>query len=293
MTTTKQTIESLNALVRLTADEVLGEYAASKLQANELAFTVIDLTSPDSPEQADFRGEEPIFPASVVKLFYLVAAHHWLEDKKIERTEELQRALKDMIVDSSNDATHYVVDLLTDTTGGPELPSDQMAVWQKKRGVINIYFASQGYDNLNVCQKTWGDGPYGRERASYGKDYENRNKLTTNATARLLAEIATGKAVSRGRSEEMMQLLKRDFTRKSDDPDDQATGFIGAVLPNDAKLWSKAGWMSTARHDAAYIELANGVRFVLVVFNTNHAKEYSILQSVARKCLAGLLSLHA
>jgi len=290
MTTTKQTIESLNALVRLTADEVLGEYAASKLQANELAFTVIDLTSPDSPEQADFRGEEPIFPASVVKLFYLVAAHHWLEDKKIERTEELQRALKDMIVDSSNDATHYVVDLLTDTTGGPELPSDQMAVWQKKRGVINIYFASQGYDNLNVCQKTWGDGPYGRERASYGKDYENRNKLTTNATARLLA---TGKAVSRGRSEEMMQLLKRDFTRKSDDPDDQATGFIGAVLPNDAKLWSKAGWMSTARHDAAYIELANGVRFVLVVFNTNHAKEYSILQSVARKCLAGLLSLHA
>ena len=293
MTTTKQTIESLNALVRLTADEVLGEYAASKLQANELAFTVIDLTSPDSPEQADFRGEEPIFPASVVKLFYLVAAHHWLEDKKIERTEELQRALKDMIVDSSNDATHYVVDLLTDTTGGPELPSDQMAVWQKKRGVINIYFASQGYDNLNVCQKTWGDGPYGRERASYGKDYENRNKLTTNATARVLAEIATGKAVSRGRSEEMMQLLKRDFTRKSDDPDDQATGFIGAVLPNDAKLWSKAGWMSTARHDAAYIELANGVRFVLVVFNTNHAKEYSILQSVARKCLAGLLSLHA
>jgi hypothetical protein len=167
-----------------------------------------------------------------------------------------------------------------------------MVTWKTKRGAVNEYFKELGYANINVVQKTWGDGPYGRERMFYGKDYENRNKLTTNAAARLLAEIATGRTINKKRSEQMMQLLKRDFRQPSQDPDNQATGFIGAVLPKDAKLWSKAGWMSTARHDAAYIELANGIRCVLVIFNSNHAKEYGILQSVARRCIAGLNSLH-
>ena len=293
MTETKEKAESIDALVRRIAVEVCNDYADQNLQSTELAFTLIDLTSPAAAQQADFRGEESIFPASVVKLFLLVAAHRWLEDGKIKQTEELDRALKDMIAESSNDATHYLLDLLTDTTGGPELPDEQMAVWKKKRSAVNEYFKNQGYTNINVVQKTWGDGPFGRERMFYGKDYENRNKLTTNATARLLAEIATRKAISKKRSEQMMELLKRDFRKPSQDPDDQATGFIGAVLPSDARLWSKAGWMSTARHDAAYIELANGVRFALVIFNSNHAKEYGILQSVARRCIAGLISLHA
>lgn len=293
MTETKEKMESIQTLVRRVAQEVCAEYAASNLQQTELAFTLIDLTRAGTTEQADFRGEESIFPASVVKLFYLVAAHRWLEDGKLKQTEELDRALKDMIVDSSNDATHYILDLLTDTTGGPELPDDQMAIWKKKRRAVNEYFSGLGYANINVVQKTWGDGPFGRERMFYGKDYENRNKLTTNATARLLAEIASRQAISKTRSEQMMELLKRDFRKVSEDPDDQATGFSGAVLPSDAKLWSKAGWMSTARHDAAYVELANGIRFVLVIFNSNHAKEYGILQSVVRRCIAGLISLHA
>jgi hypothetical protein len=50
----------------------------------------------------------------------------------------------------------------------------------------------------------------------------------------------------------MMDLLARDFKKWSDDPYDQATKFIGAGLLTGAKLWSKAGWMSTEfRHDAA------------------------------------------
>lgn len=293
MSKTEQKTDSLDALVSNTAREVLREYASSKLEPSELAITLIDLSTPDKEKSAHYRGDERIIPASVVKLFYLVAAHRWLEDGKLTETEELKRAMQDMIVDSSNDATHYILDLLTGTTGGPELPADQMRDWVKKRNAVNEYFASCGYTNINVCQKTWGDGPFGREREFVGKDYENRNKLTTNAAARLLAEIVTGKAINTKRSQSMMDLLKRDFKKPSEDPDNQATGFTGAVLPPDAKLWSKAGWTSTLRHDATYIELANGKRFVLVTFNTNHAKEYGIIQSVAKKCIAGLTSVDA
>jgi hypothetical protein len=292
MTQTKKKTESVSALVSRVAQEVLQEFAANKLQANELAVTVIDLTSKGSPQQGDFRGDETMFPASVVKLFYLVATHRWLEDGKLEETDEIKRALHDMIVDSSNDATHYVLDLLTETTGGPELPDKQMVAWEKKRNAVNQYFTSIGYSNINVNQKTWGDGPFGRERAFYGKDWENRNRLTTNATARLFSEIATGKAITKKRSEQMMHLLKRDFSKRSDDPDDQATGFTGTELPAGAKLWSKAGWMSTARHDAAYVQLPTGISFILVIFNSNHAKEYGIIPSVVRRIVDGLTAIH-
>lgn len=80
---------------------------------------------------------------------------------------------------------------------------------------MNRYFQSLGWEelqNINVNQKTWGDGYYGRERAFVGELYEQRNMLTTNAVARLLHSIIGGVAVSSTRSQQMMQLLKRDLT---------------------------------------------------------------------------------
>ena len=54
---------------------------------------------------------ELIYPASVVKLFYLVACHEWLQTGMIQPSDELDRAMADMIVDSSNDGTGLVVDV--------------------------------------------------------------------------------------------------------------------------------------------------------------------------------------
>ena len=211
------------------------------------------------------RGNERIYPASVVKLFFLAAAHRWLEDKKIEDTPELRRALKDMIVDSSNEATQYIVDVLSRSTGGYELPPEEMKEWQYRRDAVNRYFSSLGYTNININQKTFCEDAYGREKVSRGPDGENRNKLTTDATARLLMEIATGKSVTPKRSSLMMDLLKRDYEGTSTDADDQAHGFTGIALQGvkGARLWSKAGWTSTTRHDVAYVELPDGEKFVL------------------------------
>ena len=50
-------------------------------------MTLIDLKDPAHLEQGGFRAEERIYPASVIKLFYLVAAHRWMEDGKIAETE--------------------------------------------------------------------------------------------------------------------------------------------------------------------------------------------------------------
>ena len=281
---------ALQALVEKAARETIAKFADKKLEDKQLSITLIDMRDPSHPLTASFRGNERIYPASVVKLFYLVATHRWLEDKKLTETPELKRSVKDMIVDSSNEATQYVLDVITHTTGGYELPPKEMEKWQYERNAVNRYFTSLGYTNINVNQKTFCEDAYGRERVSRGPNGENRNKLTTDATARLMMEIATGKAVTPERSKQMMELLKRDYSGSSKDPDDQGHGFTGIALQGveGVHLWSKAGWTSTTRHDVAYIELPDGPRFVLATFTTEHANEREIIPTVARLVIEGM-----
>jgi hypothetical protein len=269
------------------AAATLQEFAGKNLATNQLAITLVNLG--DTKRRiGTYRGEAQIYPASVVKLFYLAASHRWLEDGKLKDGTELRRAMKDMIVESSNDATHHVLDVLTDTTSGPELPPAEMKAWGEKRNAVNRYFASLGYTNINASQKTWCEGPYGRERMWLGEKSTNRNALTTDATARLLTEIVLGQCVTPERSAEMMKLLSRDRSLKTSDSDNQTHGFTGIGLPADAKLWSKAGWTSTTRHDAAYVELSDGRKFILVTFTTNHANDRDIIAFVARQVVARL-----
>ena len=281
---------ALQVLVDKAARDTIAKFADKKLEEKQLSITLIDLRDPAQPLTASFRGNERVYPASVVKLFYLAATHRLLEDKKLTETAELKRAVKDMIVDSSNEATQYVLDVITHTTGGYELPPKEMAKWQYARNAVNRYFSSLGYTNINVNQKTFCEDAYGREQVSRGKNGENRNKLTTDATARLLMEIATRKAVTPERSDQMMDLLKREYGGAVKDPDDQGHGFTGIALKeiDGARLWSKAGWTSTTRHDVAYIELPDGARFVLAVFTTEHANEREIIPTVARVIIEGL-----
>jgi beta-lactamase class A len=281
---------SLQDLVNRAAKTAIERFADKKLQPDQLSITLIDLRDPKRPLTANVRGNERIYPASVVKLFYLVAAHRWLEDKQIEQTPELTRAIRDMIVDSSNEATQYVLDVLTHTTSGYELPPKEMEEWQYKRNAVNRYFSSLGYTNINVNQKTFCEDAYGRERVSRGPNGENRNKLTTDATARLMMEIVTGKAANAARTAQMMELLKREYTGQSSDPDDQGRGFTGMALQGreGVRLWSKAGWTSTTRHDVAYIEMPDGARFVLATFTSNHSNEREIIRTVARVVIEGL-----
>src|SRR6184192_2864929 len=131
----------LQDLVNEAAHTALTKFADKKLTESQLSITLIDLRDPQHP-RASFRGNERVYPASVIKLFYLVAVHRWLEDKKIQETDELKRAVRDMIVDSYNEATQYVVDVLTHTTGGYELSPEEMKDWQYKRDAMNRYYSS-------------------------------------------------------------------------------------------------------------------------------------------------------
>ncbi len=280
-----QKSEKLETLLKKEVAATVEKFSKEKVLPNEMAATLILLDQGKIKEVGSYRGDVPIYPASVVKLFYLEAIHQWMNEGKAKDTPELRRAMQDMIVESYNEATHYVVDILTGTTSGPELPEKEMEEWATKRNAVNRYFVGKGYSGLNINQKPWCEGPYGRDRIFVGEKFTNRNALTTDSTGHLLTQIALKKAVSPSRSDEMLELLRRDPTRKSVDPDDQSHGFIAGIAPTGTKIWSKAGWTSTTRHDAAYMQLPNGTEMILVIFTVNHANNRAILQHLARSII--------
>jgi beta-lactamase class A len=272
--------------------DLLKKYPNDLFKQTEIAATLIDLRDPKDLRFASFRGGEKIYPASVVKMFYMNALERQLEDGKVTMTKELERGLKDMIVVSSNEATQYILDVLTDTSSGAELPQKEFDKWQYKRNRVNRFYSAMGFHNINVNQKTFCEDAYGIEQQSRNYKGENRNALNTDATAILLAEIVLGRMNTPERTKAMMDLMRRDPFAKMDDPDSQNTGFSGRALFDlkltDARIWSKAGWTSRARHDAAYIETADGLKFVLVVFTENHANDHDIIPNIVKAVIAGL-----
>ena len=279
----------LQSILTQSVNEVVSSYPAGSFKPAELAATLIDIRDPSNLKSANVNGEQKIYPASVVKMFYMAALERQLEDGKIKLTPELTRGLRDMIVDSSNEATQYILDVLTGTSSGAELPAKDFEKWQFKRNRVNRFYASLGYENINVNQKTFCEDAYGIEQQTRNYKGQNRNMLTTNATARLLSEIALRRFVNAARSEEMLALMRRDPSKKSEDTDNQATGFTGkAILDGKIeafRLWSKAGWTSKSRHDAAYVETDDGLKFVLVIFTENHANDREPIPSIATRVI--------
>lgn len=283
---------ALKSIVDTAVAEAMQKFAARNLKASDFAVTVIDLRDGTKFNWAEYRGEVPIYPASVVKMFYMAALERQLEDKKVTMTTELQRGLKDMIVDSSNEATQYILDVLTNTASGAEMPQRDFEAWQYKRNRVNRWFSSMGYTNINVNQKTFCEDAYGIEQQSRNYKGQNRNMITTNATSRLMAEIVTGNLNTPERTARMMDLMKRDPFGKAVDGDDQNNGFTGKYFIDnnirDVKLWSKAGWTSKTRHDAAYVETADGLKFTIAIYTENHANERNIIPTIVGMLIKGM-----
>ncbi len=272
----------LNAAVR----ETLEKFASKNLKAENVAVTLIDLRDANNLRTANVRGEEKIYPASVVKMFYMNALERWLEDGRLKMSPELERGLRDMITVSSNEATQYILDVLTETSSGAEMPAKEFEKWSYKRNIVNRFYAAQGFQNINVNQKTFCEDAYGIEQQFRNYKGNNRNMLTTNATARLLAEIVLGKTNTPERTKIMMDLMRRDWEAQIGKTEDRE--FISYALKPGTRLWTKEGDTSKTRHDAAYIETPDGLKFVIVIFTENFAGERDIIPTIAAKVLDGL-----
>jgi hypothetical protein len=215
-----------------------------------------------------FRGEIPYYPASVVKAFYLAYYEAEKEAGRVKDSPELARAVKDMITVSSNDATGFVVDCITQTLSGPEIAdARQWAAWKARRNAVNRFFEARGYKNLNANQKTFCEDAYGREQA-FRDSGQNRNRVSADTVARLFKEIERGELAGAAGTEEMLRLLWRDLTAEKplEDYELEDARLAGRKLPAGAKMWAKSGDAYDVHHLVARVVLPSGRDFVLAVF---------------------------
>jgi beta-lactamase class A len=270
---------SIETKLRMAAEASLKAYP--KLKAEDLALAMIDLTDPQLLARADYNGDVPFYPASVIKLFFMTDV--FLTKK--ESIPDVGRALREMIVVSDNDATAYLVDILAGTVPGPPLEGRALTKYIERRREINRRFEKLGYvGNVSAMMKPWSFGPYGVDLQVLGRDRVNRNKLTANATAALLLWIVRGRAPG---AEQQMALLARPLAPPREE-ENQVKELIGEALPPEARLWSKAGWTSEVRHDAAYLELPNGKKYVLVIFTRGTADDVTLIPAITRNIFAEL-----
>ena len=103
--------------------------------------------------------------------------------------------------------------------------------------------------------------------------------LCLSADSRESVDTAVERAVASGGT--------ADPAPKQDSEEGQVKGFTGAGLPAGSKLWSKAGWTSNTRHDAALVEFPSGKKYILVTFTVNHASDATLIPFIAKTFTAG------
>jgi beta-lactamase class A len=268
------------------AGAVVAEFSSSGLTPDGLSLSLIELSAPGLPSGA-FHGGAAFYPASVIKAFFLAYYESRKEAGKVKDTPELVRAVKDMITVSSNDATGFVVDVITDTTSGPELSGRAWEQWKERRNAVNRFFAARGFADINANQKTFCEDAYGREQV-FRDGGRNRNRLTTDAVARLFKEIARGEIAGPAGTQEMLTLLSRDVTpvKPFDDLELEDARLAGQKLPAGARVWSKSGDAYDVHHLVARVQLPNGSDFVLAVFTRGVKTVPGVIPSAFEKVAA-------
>jgi len=235
------------------------------------------------------NNKRMVYPASIVKLVYGLAAFYWIKKGRLLLSDEIIDAVWKMLSFSSNNATSFLIDLLTGTTSGPCIEGELWENWQYQRSIINDWLHDLNWEELvgiNCCQKTWDDGPFGREKEFYGYDNNNRNAMNSDSAARVLEEIMIHIDYQKN-DLNLRSFLKRNLNKVvlKNDSLNQIDGFLGEGLPESINLWSKAGLMSEVRHDSAWWTNSQSLHTLLVVFcnGEKYSKDTSFLPLIAKE----------
>jgi len=205
------------------------------------------------------EGDALAYPASCVKLPFMVAAVHWCAEQG-RAPDCLDEAVRPMVVESDNVATGVVVDAISGATNatGPEAEYDD---WLERRRYTEELFASAGLlAGQRLLTKTYptnsGEEPSGFEARAWRELGSNR--MSADGAARIMLALVTGALEPQGR-DYMRSLLRR--------PRFSGHSSLGTGLPPGSLHENKVGTAFDTLEDILYAELPNGRRLVIAAFS--------------------------
>lgn len=252
-----------------------------RLAPEQVRVAVIDLADPQQPLLAEHRGTEPVYPASVVKMFYMGCAYHLAREGKISLTPRLRNRLYEMMHASSNLATAWVLDRLSGVEHDAAMNPEEYAEFAHKRNVCNRWLRTLGFTDVNANQKTWvtpippGEQQFLRDGRLEGP-YTNRNAMSALAAARYLQLIAQDALVDAEACRDMRRLMLRDPGKQR-----YQRRRIAGGAPKGAKVFAKSGTTTQTFHDAGIVTLADGRSYILVVLVTGKGSKGAIIRDIS------------
>src|SRR5262245_50674996 len=249
-----------------------------RLRAAAVRVALMDLAHGDPPRLAHYHGTDPIYPASVVKFVYLMAAYRWQEEGRLRIEGSLDQELSEMIRQSSNQATRKVFARLTDTEPGPELSPEAYRDFRERRLAVKRWLVSLGIEDLHCVNPTYdGNGDlFGRDLQFIGDatvpgglgrsngSAANRQAMTAIGTAKLLALLATDRALTPADSAIVRTRMRRD---PKEQPHLAARIAGGAARVGGLEVYAKSGTWGPIYADAGIVrQVPSGRQMVIVVF---------------------------
>jgi sterol desaturase/sphingolipid hydroxylase (fatty acid hydroxylase superfamily) len=205
------------------------------------------------------EGDTPAYPASTVKLGFLVGAVHWCAAQSLP-PECLDAWVRPMIVESDNVATGEVVDRISGVTNAPLAQTD-LAQWTERRRYTERVLDDAGLlGPQRLFTKTYptnsGEEPAEAERAAWQQ--LGRNAMTPNLTAALMLAVVSGTLEPQATGY-MRSLLHR--------PTFSAYSSLGGGLPPGSLHENKIGNAFDTLQDAMYAKLPDGHELVVAAFS--------------------------
>jgi beta-lactamase class A len=255
-----------------------------KLSTDNLSITLIDASN---GEISEFNKDKLMFPASVAKMFWLVALEGQINANMWKNPLSFDPFIDKMIRESDNDSSSFIIDNITGSYSSKEPQNQQnLEIWLKNReSKINKYFIASEYNSdTNLTQKTYPipyldlSEPKGNELQirtnASNSSRPIRNRLTTFDAARLMYELCYKKqSVSPEVSIKICSMLEKQVDKskwskiKLDDFN-PIQSFFGEPLPsNKVKFYSKAGWTPKSRSEVCLVEMLDKKKvYILSIF---------------------------
>jgi beta-lactamase class A len=262
-------------------DRTLAELRARDARlrgARAVRVALLDLPPGEPPRLAHHHGDVPIYPASVIKFVYLMAAYAWRDAGRLTIDPALDAEIEGMIFASSNTATQRVFAAITGTRPGPELAGADYADYRERRLAVQRWIDSLGVTGLHCVNPTYdggGDlagrdlqfvrdaGVPGGLPASNG-ELRNRNGMTAIGTVQILALLATDRAHAPETSAAVRQRMRRDLRRQ---PHLAARIAGGASRLPGLEVYAKSGTWGPIYADAGIVrDPASGHDLVIAAF---------------------------
>jgi beta-lactamase class A len=275
--------------------------ADPSLRRVDIRAALLTLGPDREPGLAQWHGDAPIYPASVVKFVYLMAAYAFQEDGRLRIDPALDQALEAMIRVSSNQATQRVFQRLTGAEPGPALAPEPYAAFRERRLLVERWLRQLGIDDLHCVNPTYDGGDISEREKQFLRDgsvpgglpssageYRNRTAMTATGTVKLLALLATDRALSPEDSATVRRRMRRD-TREQPHMAARIPG--GAERVGGVEVYSKTGTWGPIYADAGIVRHPSGRDLVVAVFTGGQPRYRGdfiadLTQSALRRWLA-------